>query len=67
MKICDTHRKKLRKESLDATESIISVHKLQNLILCSVMVQKQYLHLKCLAEIGEAPFSKSRAKTVYRK
>ena len=55
IKIYDTCRKKLSKESLDAIESaplnlihlVLLARKQQNLILCSVMVQKQFLHLMC--------------------
>ena len=57
-KICDTCRKKLRKESQDVTEPILSepdlpallVHKPQSLILSSLMLQRQHLHSSCIQQ-----------------
>ena len=69
MKICDTCRKKLSKESLDATESVTSeldpptppTSQATDLILYGSEVVSS-LNV-CLAEISETPFSKSRARS----
>ena len=76
MKICDTCRKKLSKESLDATESVTSelnpptpttsqAAKSDSLFCYGSEIVFSFN--VCLTEIGEAQFSKSRAKTVDRK
>ena len=76
MKICDTCKKKLSKESLGATESVISELNPptptssqateSDPLLCHGSESVSSLNV-CLAEIGETPFSKSRAKTMDRK
>ena len=72
MKICDTCRKKLSKESLDATESVTSEFDIptptssqateSDPLFCHGSEAISSLNM-CLAEIGETPFSKSRARS----
>ena len=75
MKICDTCRKKLSKESLDATESVTSElitptptrsEATESDPLFCHGSETASLFNACLAEIGDTPFSKSRAKTLDR-
>ena len=43
---------------------LLLAHKPQNLILCSLVVSEAVSSLNvCLAEIGETPFSRSRARS----
>jgi len=76
MKICNTCRKMLSKESLDAIESVTSeLNPPTPTSLQATEPDPLFCHCYevvssfnvCLAEIGETPFSKSRAKTVDRK
>ena len=72
MKICDTCRKKLSKESLDATEPVTSEldpptppssqATESDPLFCHGSEAVSSLNV-CLAEISETPFSKSRARS----
>ena len=72
MKICDTCRKKLNKESPDATESVISEFNPPTLPSSQATESDPlFSHGSeavsslnvCLAEIGETPFSQSRGRS----